>query len=115
LSVFALISVAQSAVSQAYAFPVPFRPHGPQSGTGAGRTGTDASGITFVNLPSQASVKVFNVRGERVWQGEDDAGLGKIVWYARNGAGEEVRSGVYVYVVRGIDGQTKTGQLVIIR
>ena len=37
-----------TSLSQAKVYPSPFRPNGPNAGTGAGKTGTDAGGITFV-------------------------------------------------------------------
>ncbi|MBI4424752.1 MAG: hypothetical protein HY554_13550 [Elusimicrobia bacterium] len=115
LSVFALIVPQATSVEDAYAFPVPFRPRGPDAGTGPGQTGSEASGISFTNLPSPATVEVFNVRGERVWRGEETSGGGLLAWDTRNGDGSLAASGVYVYVVGNGAGAAKTGKLVIVR
>lgn len=113
-TVFAVVGSADYSTQEAYAYPVPFRPRGPNAGTGPGQTGTEESGITFVNLPSEAKIKVFNVRGELVWNGEDDAGDGRYVWNVRNNDGATVASGVYFYLVQSAQ-DSKTGKLVIIR
>ena len=115
LSVFALITTADVSVNDAYAFPVPFRPHGPDAGTGPGQTGTDAAGITFVNLPAPADVDVYNILGEKVWHGEERTGSGALVWDTRNSSGHATASGVYFYVIRNSSDDAKTGKLAIIR
>jgi len=115
LSVFALISPEQAPVSDAYAYPVPFSPNGPNAGTGPGQTGTGAGGITFTNLPARAVITVFNVRGERVWRGEENTGAGKLVWNVRNSGGHKVASGVYIYLLKNSSGEKKTGKLMVLR
>lgn len=115
LSVYALLSTADESVSSAYAYPVPFRPNGPQAGTGAGQSGTDAGGITFVNLPSRATIEVYNVLGERVWRGEETTGAGKLVWNTRTSSGRAAASGVYIYLVKSAAGEVKSDKLAIIR
>lgn len=113
-SSFALIAPQDFSVSEAYGFPVPFRPHGPSAGSGAGRTGTEAGGITFVNLPSEGTIEVYDVRGRLAWRGEEKDGDGKFVWDVRNLAGESVASGVYLYIVRSAR-EHKVGKLAVIR
>jgi hypothetical protein len=115
LSAYALASAEDVSVARAYAFPVPFRPNGPAAGIGPGRTGTAAAGITFADLPSRATIEVFNVRGERVWRGEESDGDGSLAWNVRNSEGRPVVSGVYFYLVRNPSGDVKTGKLAVIR
>lgn len=115
LSVFALLSTADESVSQAYAYPVPFRPNGPSAGTGPGQSGTESAGITFVNLPSRATIEVYNVLGERVWRGEETQGTGRLVWNVRTAAGRAAASGVYIYLVKSSSGEIKSDKLAIIR
>jgi hypothetical protein len=115
LSLFAVITPEDTRVSEAFAYPVPFRPHGPNAGTGSGQTGTDAGGITFMNLPSRATVEVYNVVGERVWRGEENTGSGRLAWDTRNSSGRPAASGVYVFLIRNADGDFKSGKLAIIR
>ncbi|MBI4801189.1 MAG: T9SS type A sorting domain-containing protein [Elusimicrobia bacterium] len=113
-TVFAAVGSAEFSAQDAFAYPVPFRPHGPNAGTGAGQTGAESSGITFMNLPSEAEISVFNARGELVWKGRDSDGDGKHVWNVKNDDGFAAASGVYFYVVRSAR-DSKTGKLVIIR
>lgn len=114
LTVFAVIAAADYSAQDVFAYPVPFRPSGPNAGTGSGRTGTEAGGITFMNLPSEADISVFNARGELVWKGREADGDGKYVWNVKNGDGRPVVSGVYFYIVKSAR-DSKTGKLVIIR
>ena len=110
LSVYALIGGADTAVADVYAFPVPFRPHGPNAGTGAGQTGTEAAGITFTNLPSEGVIEIYTVDGRRVKRLDIPANLApaKMTWDAK------AASGIYVWrVVSG--GNSKTGRLMVIR
>ncbi len=110
LSVYALIGGADTAVADVYAFPVPFRPHGPNAGTGAGQTGSEAAGITFTNLPSEGVIEIYTVDGRRVKRLDIPANLApaRLSWDAK------VASGVYVWrVVSG--GNSKTGRLMVIR
>ena len=101
-------------VSDAYAYPVPFRPHGPQAGTGPGHTGTDSEGITFTQLPPQGGIDVYNVRGERVWHGDFGDGSGAFAWNTLASSGQPAASGVYLYVITGPQDK-KVGKLSIIR
>lgn len=110
LSVYALIGGADTAVADVYAFPVPFRPRGPNAGTGAGQTGTEAVGITFTNLPSEGTIEIYTVDGRRLKRLDIPANLApaRLSWDAR------VASGVYIWrVVSG--GNSKTGRLMVIR
>lgn len=114
LSSFALGTSADNSVTEAYAYPSPFRPHGPNAGTGPGQTGTDSSGIKFVNLPLPATVEVFNLRGERIWKGGENTGAGVLVWDTKTSGGNKAASGIYIYLIRS-NTETKTGKLGIIR
>lgn len=113
-SVFSVVASADYSVHEVFAYPVPFRPYGPNAGAGVGQTGTDAEGITFSNIPSETKIKVFNIRGELVWDGEDNDGDGECNWNVRNKSGVPVASGVYFYLVKSAH-DSKAGKLVIIR
>ena len=90
-----------AAVAAPYAYPVPFL---------ANRDNL----IHFNELPSSGSIKIFTVNGERVAELTIPQGLGTTEWNARNGEGQDVASGVYLYIVDG-DGQRQTGKLVVVR
>ena len=114
LSAYALIAAEDLSASDAYAYPVPFAPNGPNSGVGPGRSGSDSVGITFTNLPQQCSIEIFDVRGKKVWSGSANDGSGNLVWNVHNSSGEKVVTGVYLYVIKSsID--TKTGKLAVVR
>jgi len=116
-SVFALMGSADGSASDSFVFPVPWRPHGPNAGTGSGQTGTEADGLTFSNLPSECVIKIYTIAGDlvRQIQHSDTSGLiGQEKWNARTTHGDPVASGVYVWRVESsVDG--KNGKLMIIR
>lgn len=108
-SVYALAALPDQEVSAAYAYPVPWRPYGGDPA----RHGTLAGGITFANLPQEGNVSVYTLSGELVRRQELSGAL-KWVWDARNGRGEPVASGVYLWSVRS-GGKAKTGKIMVIR
>ena len=86
--------------SQARIYPNPFYP-------------ATASDVTFDGLPAGASVKVYTLQGELVWQGTAD-NLGVAKWGAMNRSGREAASGIYVvYLENG--GSKKTMKLSVIK
>jgi hypothetical protein len=119
LTVFALMGSADGSASDTYVFPVPWRPHGPNAGTGPGQTGTEADGINFVGLPSECTLKIYTVAGDLVREiHHSDAARplqqGRESWDAKTTHGEPVASGVYLWRVESsVDG--KNGKLMIIR
>jgi hypothetical protein len=118
LSVFALIGNADGSAADTFVFPVPWRPHGPNAGTGVGQTGTEASGMTFGNLPSECTIKIYTVTGDLVRQIQhSDTGAaiqGEEPWDGKTTHGEIAASGVYLWRVESsVD--SKNGKLMIIR
>ena len=113
LSVYALIGGADTNVDNVFAYPVPFRPNGPNAGTGPGQTGTEAGGITFTSLPSEGTIEIYTLSGQRV-RTLDIPAQPKIVWDVKNSAGESVASGVYIWRLKAGD-NSKTGRLMVIR
>ena len=116
-SVYALMGSAQLNASYVFVFPVPWRPHGPNAGTLAGKTGTETGGITFSNLPSECTIKIYTLSGERVREihHSDLAGpVGQEIWDGNTSGGDHAASGVYLWRVESaIDG--KNGRLMVIR
>ena len=116
-SVFALMGGPDGGASDSFVFPVPWRPHGPNAGTGPGQTGTEAGGITFSNIPSECKIQVYTIAGELVRQihHSDTGGLiGQEIWDAKTVHGDPAASGVYLWRVESsVDG--KNGKLMIIR
>ena len=113
--VFALLGAPDETVSDSYAFPVPFRPYGPQSGTAAGGSGSEAEGITFMNVPQSGEIEIYTLDGRLARKISIPAGLiiPKVKWDVRTAGGERAASGVYVWrVVSGSN--SKTGKLMVI-
>lgn len=95
--------------------PVPWKPNDGNPLTGTEFTpGVANTGITFEQMPAHAVVAIFSPLGERVVERTADA-AGSWQWDVRNGRGEPVASGVYIYTITTGDGQRRTGKLVIIR
>jgi hypothetical protein len=116
-SVFALMGSPDGNASDVFAFPVPWRPHGPNAGTGPGQSGTEAGGITFSNLPSECTIKIYTISGDLVRElDHSDTGgtIGQETWDVKTTHGEVVASGVYLWRVQSsADG--KNGKLMVIR
>jgi len=116
-SVYALMGSADGSATDSYAFPVPWRPHGPNAGTGAGQTGTEADGIIFSNLPSECTINIYTISGDlvRKIQHSDTGGLiAQQKWDVKTSGGDPVASGVYLWRVESsVDG--KNGKLMVIR
>ena len=116
-SVYALMGEASGSASEVFVFPTPWRPHGPDAGTGPGQTGTDAGGMTFNNLPSECSIKIYTLSGRLVRElNHSDTGgsIGQEKWDGLTSSGAAAASGVYLWrVISSTDG--KNGKLMIIR
>ncbi len=71
--------------------------------------------IQFVNLPTEATIKIYTLAGDFVRRLEHAEVHGTHDWNLRNESGEIVVSGVYLWLVEAPTGERKTGQLVIVR
>jgi hypothetical protein len=75
--------------------------------------------VEFRNLPRVATIAIHTVSGDqvRVLQHDDDAyGQSRATesWDLRNGAGEEVASGIYIYQVTTPSGEVIQGYFAVI-
>ncbi|MBI4656930.1 MAG: T9SS type A sorting domain-containing protein [Elusimicrobia bacterium] len=115
-SIYAVIGQIDDIVKDVFAYPVPFRPNGPNAGNSAGQTGTEAEGITFANIPQTGSIEIYTIDGRLVRKIEIPLNLvvSKIKWDVKNASGEKAVSGVYIWRIIS-NGNSKTGKLVIIR
>lgn len=96
-----VLDSAQGDLASAHCYPVPFMPS------------RGDTVITFTGLTSSASVRIYTISGRLVRElSKSDFGS-KLAWDARNSAGQQVASGVYIYVIKG-GGHTATGKLMII-
>lgn len=107
-SIYALIGKLDTDLSEVRAYPVPFRPNG---GNPA-RYGTESEGITFTNLPSLGTIRIYSLSGRLVRSLDIMTNPQK--WDTRNAGGQAVASGLYIWEV-SVGENRKTGKLVIIR
>jgi len=113
--VYALLGMIDDSVKDTYAFPVPFRPNGPNAGSGPGQTGTEADGIVFTSIPQEGNIEIYTLDGRLVRKLPIPAGLMSVTlkWDVRTAGGNRAASGVYIWrVVSGSN--TKTGKLMVI-
>ena len=112
--VFAVMGSPSLDVDQVIAYPVPWRPHGPNAGLGAGQTGTQTNGIRFTDIPHEGKITDFyDLRGERVRELPLSGNI-FVQWDGRNENGVAAESGTYLWVAES-SGHKKTGKLVVIR
>jgi hypothetical protein len=73
--------------------------------------------VFFTNAPARGTLYIYTLAGDLVLeQAHDQASVGTITWDTRNGRGEPVSSGVYIYkIVDLISGQQSYGRLAVVR
>ena len=96
-------------LSDAYAYPVPYKPN-----DGLSTTGDETNGITFTNLSTEAEIKIYTITGELVKKLIHKDGWNEEWYPVENEKGKKVVSGVYIYYIEN-NKQHKSGKLVIIR
>ncbi len=86
------------------------------------RAAWEASGprrLQFTHLPPQAEIRVYTVGGDLVrrWEHHDNQGGGSSSWDLRNGEGNLVVSGVYLYYVKSLapSGGEHVGKFLVIQ
>lgn len=72
--------------------------------------------LNFVNLPSQAIVRIYSTSGVlvQVLTQNDPAGGGQLSWNLRNRNNQFIASGVYFYHVEAPDGKQKVGRFTVV-
>lgn len=72
--------------------------------------------IDFVNLPTEATIRIYTTSGVlvRVLKHESSSFSGKERWNVRNRNNQFVASGVYFYHVTAANGETFVGRMTII-
>lgn len=71
-----------------------------------------ATDITFTDLPADCTIEIHSLSGELVQRIIEVNGDGEATWDLKNKSGENVRSGVYSYVIITPQ-ERKTGKIVI--
>jgi hypothetical protein len=105
-STFVVMGSANLDVDSAYAYPVPYRP-------AKNLISSTGGGITFNNLPNECTVKVYTINGEIVKTIRD--AFNNKDWDVKNDDGDEIASGVYIYVIETNQGKKKISKIVVIR
>ncbi len=60
--------------------------------------------VTITNMPASASVRIYTLSGDKVWEGSAGT-TGMLIWKAQNASGELVASGVYLAVIDSTGGK----------
>lgn len=77
--------------------------------------------IHFIHLPDRSTVRIFTASAELVRELTLDSNrnpggtTGELSWDLKNGKGQKVVSGIYVYQVETPEGRTRKGHFVIIK
>ncbi len=102
ISVFILLG-AGTIYADPHAFPVPYV---------ASRDGTD---IKFTELPTEGTIKIFTIVGEKVASLSLPRGhADPFPWSVVNSDGKKLVTGVYLFIVEG-SGQKTNGKIIVIR
>jgi len=70
-------------------------------------------GITFDQLSNDSSVKIFTLSGR--WMKSLSAPSGSVTWDLTTDSGDKAASGLYLYVITDLQGNTTRGKLTVIR
>jgi hypothetical protein len=91
-----------------YIYPNPYKP-------GSGGI-FDAPYLTFRNLTSRATIRIFNIALEHIATIEKDSVVStEYQWEPKNDAGRVIASGLYIYYITDPGGHTTKGKFTIIR
>ncbi|MFH1860656.1 MAG: T9SS type A sorting domain-containing protein, partial [bacterium] len=71
--------------------------------------------VTFSRLTQMARLRIYTIAGELVYDSELKECGGELTWNVKNDSGENVASGIYLYLITNPDGQTKTGKIGVVR
>jgi hypothetical protein len=107
----AVVNRAESGdLSQVHTVPDPYYV------TNSFEQSSNSKKLRFVNLPSQAIVRIYSLSGVlvQVLTVNDATGGGELEWNLRNRNNQFVASGVYFYHVEAPDGKTKVGRFTVV-
>lgn len=72
--------------------------------------------ISFIYLTYQAKIRVYDLAGQLIWEAEKNNGSDRISWIGvKNEDGQNLASGVYIYIITNRQGEKKTGKIAILR
>ena len=81
------------------------------------RWGASTNELHFINLPTQATIRIFNVSGQLVQtlSISNDIAQNRYIWNMRNRHGETIPYGVYIYHVEAPGVGEHTGKFAVIK
>jgi len=82
-------------------FPNPFNPR-----TAVGQV------LKFENLPLDSNIRIFTLSGELIRQW--DASASRVTWEGKNKQGEEVATGIYMYVITSPGKEKTIGKILLV-
>jgi hypothetical protein len=75
----------------------------------------DIDVISFVNIPSPSTIRIYTMRGDLVKTIEHNDGSGIAAWNQVTDYGQFAKSGIYIYRVETPDGNKSIGKFAIVR
>ncbi|MDD5686360.1 MAG: fibronectin type III domain-containing protein [Elusimicrobia bacterium] len=98
-------------LSEVFVYPNPYKEGDSRYG------GVEGKNIVFKRLTAKANIKIFNIAGELVFEGNKDSVIeDEYKWETVNNGGEKVARGMYIYLVTNPEnGKKVRGRLGIIR
>lgn len=107
---------AAANLSGVVVFPNPFVPHDAIATNGVPyTTGDNSSGIIFGNLPNSVGIEIYTINGQRIAFTTSSNTGGSLRWDARDEAGHEAASGVYIAVITASTGERVVKKVMIVR
>ena len=74
------------------------------------------AGITFTNLTEKTKISIYSLSGELIYKDEADTPEGKYFWKLKPAIrSKAIANGIYIYVIKGSNGQVVKGKIAIIR
>jgi hypothetical protein len=116
LTIALAVNAAQSAVARADLTQVHTVPD-PYYVRSAFDVGPSNKTLRFVNLPEEATVRIYSLNGTlvQVLEHDDPLGGGELAWDLRNRNNQFVASGVYFFVVESPTGGKHTGKFTVVQ
>jgi hypothetical protein len=107
---------ASQATADARVYPVPFRPNNRDIDDGIFyHSGNPDSGIIFDRLPSEVKVKIYSLSGRLIRALSSHQNSGRLQWDAKDGAGQDLPSGLYFATINGASGESSIRKIMIVR
>lgn len=95
----------EESLNKLVVYPNPYRPN-----SGSGR-----SGIIFAKLTRQAKIEIFTLSGEKIRELNKDDATDAYTWDVRNGDGDQLSSGIYLFIVTDVNGNQKSGKIAVVK